>query len=58
MVFLVFRSYAGLGLAVGEAAHIAISDGSVFGLNAYSTLPGSKIKKREADICSIVFSIA
>lgn len=33
-------------LAGGEAAHISISDGRVFGLNAYSTLPGSKSKKK------------
>lgn len=57
-----FRSfcYAGLaGLAVlagGEAAHIAISDGRVLALKLYSTLPGSKSKKKKGIYITIIIT--
>ena len=46
---------AGLvGLAGGEAAHIAISDGRVLGFKVYSTLPGSKSKKKKGRYVTVI----
>lgn len=39
------------GLVVGEAAHMAISDARVLALKLYSTLPGSKTKRKS--VCQL-----
>lgn len=51
-------SYAGLaglvGLARTEAAHIVIFDGRVLALKVYSTLPGSKSKKKRGRYVTVI----